>query len=245
MRWLPMKQGEPLSPYRNFLAEAEQNLETERSVLGARAATLGALRPLLPRGLRRELTRLERAIQRPVQNAHDVELARQSLDAYAEQVDVAIAFSDHVARDRAMTRRRLRSWLSWGFGAGAAVTLFVALMLVRDLSQPPPAPTVECTLTECMITGECVLGTQSPMSDIAPTAPNTCGLSSECAQEGRCNTAPEGCYAASDADCAASWACKLDGRCRAEDGICSNPVPAASGPLPATGAIAGNGTGLH
>ena len=50
-----MNQGEVLSPYRNFLAEAEQNLQTERSALGERAATLGALRPLLPRGLRQDL----------------------------------------------------------------------------------------------------------------------------------------------------------------------------------------------
>lgn len=234
-----MKQGETLSPYRNFLADAVQNLEAERAVLGTRAATLGALRSLLPRGLRRDLARLERAIQRPVQDAHDVELAWRSLDAYAERVEVAIAFSDHVARDRAMRHRQLRTWFSWAAGAGAALIALAALVVVDDLSQPPP------TLEECRlgaVEGYSALGTQSPMSEAA----NHCGLSVVCARDGRCNTAPDGCYAASDADCLASWGCKVDGLCRARAGVCVSPGdPAPSGALPVTRPVAGNGPGLH
>jgi hypothetical protein len=147
------------------------------------------------------------------------------LDAYAERVDVAIAFSDHVARDRAMTRRQWRTWLSWASGAGAALLVLAALIVVDDLSEPTRAP--ECRLgLDYPIAGYGALGAPSPMSDAA----NPCGLSAECARQGRCNTAPDGCFAATDEDCAASWGCTLEGLCHAQAGLCTSPADSAPGP---------------
>lgn len=207
-----------MSPYRNILDEARQKLAEARSALSARASTLGALRPLLPRGLRRELDQLERAIERPVRHVRDVEDAERSLAEYEERLEVAIAFSDHVVREHAARWRQQRLWLRCAM-AGAAVVGFLTVCVVVHGSFFARRFHAERTPGVCAL-GAAELGGAVAGSDAAP-AGNPCGLSTECARHGRCATAVDGCFVSSSDDCGSSWDCKIDGMCDLVAGRCS------------------------
>ena len=208
-----------MSPYRNFLDEARQKLAEARSTLSARASLLGALRPLLPRALRRDLTRLERAIERPLRNPRDVELAERSLAEYEEQLEVAIAFSDHVIRDRAARWRRQRTWLRWIMAGGLSTAACLTALVVTG-----PLFFLRAQWDE-NVPIVCALGANNPgqtsLTSDHRAAANPCGLSVECARHGRCTTVPDGCAAQSDEDCRSSWDCQIDGQCQLVAGRCT------------------------
>jgi len=260
-----------MSPYRDILDEARQNLARARAALSARATSLGALRPLLPRRLRRDLDRLERLSAQPVTHSRDIEGAERTLAEYEECLEVALAFSDHVARERLARSQRQRRWLR-GAMAGVASFAVLAMLYVYlselgqkeiacstcfppelygappangplALSQAAPATSDDdCARSlECKEHGACSLGEGGgcrPATDAdceqsrictdwgecrlvdgrcgRASAGNPCGLSAECARHGRCATAPYGCYANNDQDCAESWDCELHGLCQFE-----------------------------
>lgn len=206
-----------MSPYRNILDEARRKLAVARSALGARASTLGALRPLLPRALRRDLDRLERAIERPLRSPQDVELTEQRLAEYEERLEVAIAFSDHVVRDRAARWRQRRGWLRWTMASAASVGLLTALAVVQGFFVG--AQQSERSADICALGASEVSGAPAPSDET--TTGNPCGLSVECARHGRCATTPDGCTANSAEECRSSWDCRIDGLCQLALGRCS------------------------
>lgn len=209
-----------MSPYRNFLDEARPRLAQARSLLGTRARALGAVRRLLPRGLRRELERLERALELPLRNPRDVELRERGLAEYEERLEVAIAFSDHVLRDRSARWRRQRTWFRWlAAGTASAVACLAALVVLGPLFLMR-AQADEIAAPACHL-GASELAGSSPGASDAQAMANPCGLSVECARHGRCTTVADGCSVSHSDDCRASWDCKIDGLCQQIAGRCS------------------------
>ena len=211
-----------MSPYRNFLDEARDKLARARSALGARASSLGPLRPLLPRGIRRSLARLERAIERPVGNVRDVEVAERSLAEYEEQLEVAIAFSDHQARDRAARWQKQRRWFVWAMAIAGAFALFVVVMVVESVEQDA---TWACALGPCNIAGgTCTLPAAgeaaAPTSYRTPASDAVCAASLECKEEGACALHGGVCGPSSEEHCAQSKACAERGVCSLVDNQC-------------------------
>lgn len=203
--------GGAASPYRNILDEARQSLARARSVLSARAASLGALRPFLPRRLRRDLDRLERSSAQPVTHARDIDGAERTLAEYEECLELAIAFSDHVARERLARSQYRRRWLR-GMTTGAACLGSLAL-LYSYLSELGHEEIVCSTCFPPEIYG-------APPEGPA-TSDDDCARSLECKEQGACSLGEHGwCRPASDAECEQSRTCTDFGECSLVDGRC-------------------------
>lgn len=201
-----------MSPYRNILDEARENLARARSALSARATNLGALRPFLPRRLRRDLDRLERLSARPVTHARDIEGAERTLAEYEECLEVAIAFSDHVSRERAARSREQRRWLR-GATTGALCLATVALLYsyLSDLGEK------EIVCSTCFPPEIYA----APPSHGPATSDDDCARSLECKEHGACSLGEHGwCHPASDAECEQSRMCTDFGECNLVDGRC-------------------------
>ena len=204
--------GGAVSPYRNILDEARQNLARVRSALSARAADLGALRSFLPRRLRRDLARLERLSAQPVTHARDIEGAERTLAEYEECLEIAIAFSDHVARERFARSREQRRWLR-GMTTGALCLASLAL-LYSYLSERGQKEIVCSTCFPPEIYG-------APAGNGPATSDDDCARSFECMEHGACSLGERGwCHPASDADCEQSRMCTDWGECSLVDGRC-------------------------
>ncbi len=206
-----------MSPYRNALEGAREKLVEARSALDARASTLAALRPLLPRGLRHDLARLERAMRRPLRSPGDVEEAERSLAEYEDRLEVAIAFSDHVMRERAARWQSQRTCLRWLMAGAAGVGLLTVCGLVQErfvVAERQDRAAGICALGAAELNG-------AVATNEAPPTGNPCGLSAECARHGRCATAADGCIVSTTEDCRSSWDCKIDGLCQLTHGRCA------------------------
>jgi len=213
------------TPYRDGLTAAQETYAAERAQARRRAAVLTSFsRQRLPRGLRTELSALERQLDDAPRTLDDVHDATEVLGQYEEALAVALDLHAEQARqDRQRSRRLLR---------GAAIAL--ALGVVGGaLAYGPASRYYEkraACATACRERGLCAPRATRLSDDDAlsyelgsnciATGSADCRASLACAREGRCTALAGDCIAGRAASCRASLACADEGRCVVAAGQC-------------------------
>ncbi|HWO12988.1 MAG TPA: hypothetical protein VNN80_25990 [Polyangiaceae bacterium] len=180
----------------------------------------------MPRPLRRDLDRLERLSARPVTHARDIESAERTLAEYEECLEVAIAFSDHVARERVARWRQQRRWLRWAMAGAGSVFLLTVLVVVGELQHQSfsAGASLWCQGDVCSYgpydPSLAALALAPPASDADCAARSACKAFGECALLGGVGGV---CRPTSEAHCRESMACTQRGVCSLQNDQCVAP----------------------
>lgn len=145
----------------------------------------------------------------------------RALEEYEEALDVAIAFADHVARERRVTRRR-RGWVLL---SALSISLPFVFLLRQTVIDAKSHASARWCSKSCMSDGRCM----ASWSALWSREPPVCLMGPQddcdtvCADHGACEVRNSRCVAARQEDCTQSWDCRYQGRCSLEQGQC---VPA-------------------
>ncbi len=218
--------------YRDGLSQTREQVQRNvREALQEGRAIQEAHRRGLPRKLRRELSRLEEALGRPIDCLDDVHHRERDIEAYRHAVAVAGTFVEG-ARELAPERRRrkvlrLMAMLLLVAPFGLVLSVRgVELVEQCDRTHVPSSPNFAALFTQrvsrCVQTDneQCeTLCSESGLCAVSSgkcVAQNRqhCEQSTVCQLLGQCTPFQGRCIAATDQDCATSHACRSSGLCK-------------------------------
>jgi hypothetical protein len=231
--------------YRDAIGPGRAVVTEALGRLDARRAALAGKERVLPTKLRRELAELARAVRIPVASVNDLRAVEAALPRYEE----AIAVAEILVSTAGLGRRR--PWLRLAaialvFGLVPAAVVGVerarpgavgaasCSFACRDEGRCEPidgrcqpARDAHCAASRgCRIRGDCHrIAADGHAHRCGPLRHGDCRSSELCAREGHCSLdgrSSWSCQAVFDDDCEATMACLVEGRCRAEKGVCRN-----------------------
>jgi hypothetical protein len=197
-------------PYRDGVSSVIEGWHADVTRAKRRRASLASELGLLPGTARRQLTALERELERTPQTIAELEAGESALREYLETLDAAVAAAEPILEHRHRTRyRRLLRAAAIALLAGGAVFLAVATVVRYRTDASACA-----SGSECRELGHCsypYIAALLPEPECFARDERDCAAS--CRDFGRCRHVIDTCMVDRVEHCKASTRCRELGEC--------------------------------